>query len=120
MKCADHDPLHPLDPKLPAARAAELARFNEDYDGLIYEAHSTDSQLAKALWQLVENHFAILKVGPALTFALREGIYALTAIEEALIVGQQTVALSQVREVLEAMLANPKYWQKFYQGGSRA
>ena len=34
-----------------------------------------------ALAEMVEDHFAILKVGPQLTFAFREAIFALTAIE---------------------------------------
>jgi D-tagatose-1,6-bisphosphate aldolase subunit GatZ/KbaZ len=72
-------------------RAADLARYIEGFDGLLYEAHSTDYQLARALRQLVEDHFAILKVGPALTFALREGIYALACIEEELLAGNQLV-----------------------------
>ncbi|MCZ5855981.1 class II D-tagatose-bisphosphate aldolase, non-catalytic subunit, partial [Escherichia coli] len=37
----------------------------------IVEAHSTDYQTPQSLRQLVIDHFAILKVGPALTFALR-------------------------------------------------
>jgi D-tagatose-1,6-bisphosphate aldolase subunit GatZ/KbaZ len=102
-------------------RAADLARFIEGFDGLLYEAHSTDYQLAKALRQLVEDHFAILKVGPALTFALREGIYALACIEEELLASNHDAEPSQARERLdEAMLANPVYWQKYYQGDAQA
>jgi D-tagatose-1,6-bisphosphate aldolase subunit GatZ/KbaZ len=101
-------------------QAADLARFIEGYDGLIYEAHSTDYQLAEALQQLVEDHFAILKVGPALTFALREGIYALAHIEEELLAGKRDAKPSRMRSVLdEAMLANPTYWQKYYQGDAQ-
>ena len=48
---------------------------------LVYEAHSTDYQTRAALRALVEDHFAVLKVGPALTFALREALFALAAIE---------------------------------------
>lgn len=103
------------------ARAADLARFIEGYDGLIYEAHSTDYQLAEALRQLVEDHFAILKVGPVLTFSFREGVFALAAIEEELLAGRQDVEPSRVREVLDkTMLANPIYWQKYYQGDDQA
>lgn len=102
-------------------QAADLARFIEGYEGLVYEAHSTDYQPAAALRQMVEDHFAILKVGPALTFALREGIFALACIEEELLAGKRYVEPSRVREALEeAMLANPIYWQKYYQGDARA
>lgn len=102
------------------AKAAGLARFIEGAAGLVYEAHSTDYQLARSLRQMVEDHFAILKVGPALTYALREGIFALAAIEEELLAGQRNVEPSRVREALdEAMLANPIYWRKYYQGDDR-
>lgn len=103
------------------AQAAGLARFIEGRDGLVYEAHSTDYQSVKALRQLVEDHFAILKVGPALTFALREGIYGLASIEEELLAGKRATEASRVPEALEeAMLANPSFWQKYYQGDARA
>lgn len=52
---------------------------------MVYEAHSTDYQTRTAYWELVRDHFAILKVGPALTFALREAIFALAQIEQELI-----------------------------------
>lgn len=52
---------------------------------MVYEAHSTDYQTQAAYRELVRDHFAILKVGPALTFALREAIFALAQIEQELI-----------------------------------
>lgn len=64
--------------------AQTLSRFIEAQPGLVYEAHSTDYQSREALRALVEDHFAILKVGPALTFAFREAVFALAAIEEVL------------------------------------
>ncbi len=107
------DTLFEYDPQ----RAAELSRFIKQYDHLVYEAHSTDYQAAASLKKLVEDHFAILKVGPALTFAFREGVFALAAIEEELLAKRQGAEMSRVRETLEgAMLANPVYWQKYYQG----
>ena len=53
----------------------------EECDGLIFEAHSTDYQTPSALAALVRDHFAILKVGPGVTFALREALWALDAIK---------------------------------------
>jgi D-tagatose-1,6-bisphosphate aldolase subunit GatZ/KbaZ len=53
-------------------KAVALSKMVETYDTLVFEAHSTDYQTPQALRQLVNDHFAILKVGPALTFALRE------------------------------------------------
>jgi D-tagatose-1,6-bisphosphate aldolase subunit GatZ/KbaZ len=96
--------------------AAALARFIETFPGLVYEAHSTDYQNRTALQALVEDHFRILKVGPGLTFAFREAVFALAEMEEALIEDEP----SHIREVLEsAMLENPVYWQKHYAGTSQ-
>lgn len=84
---------------------------------LVYEAHSTDYQTVEALTEMVEDHFAILKVGPALTFAYREAVFALSAIERESFGAQKGLQLSQVRESLDAaMLRNPVYWRPYYQG----
>ncbi len=47
-----------------SAKARALSRMIEGYEGLIFEAHSTDYQTPAALAALVRDHFAILKVGP--------------------------------------------------------
>jgi D-tagatose-1,6-bisphosphate aldolase subunit GatZ/KbaZ len=52
--------------------AAALASRTPDRPPLVYEAHSTDYQAEVALGRMVRDHFAVLKVGPGLTFALRE------------------------------------------------
>jgi D-tagatose-1,6-bisphosphate aldolase subunit GatZ/KbaZ len=94
--------------------AAELSQLIEQTPGIVYEAHSTDYQTRLALSQMVEDHFAILKVGPALTFAFREAVFALEAIEQILFEDAQC---SHIREALEqAMLANPAFWNKHYRG----
>jgi D-tagatose-1,6-bisphosphate aldolase subunit GatZ/KbaZ len=83
----------------------------------VYEAHSTDYQAPLALREMVQDHFAILKVGPWLTFSFREAVFALAAIEEEWLSSRKDVSLSGVREVLErAMLANPVYWNGYYRG----
>lgn len=98
----------------PAAK--ELAAFIETVPGLVYEAHSTDYQCPSALKNLVQDHFAILKVGPGLTFALREAVFALAEIENQLCDGP-----SDIRAVVEAaMLAKPAHWEKHYSGDARA
>ena len=85
--------------------------------GIVYEAHSTDYQSPKSLQQMVEDHFAILKVGPWLTFAYREAVLALAAIERELLKTSSGIRQSQVREALEqAMLSNPVYWRSYYRG----
>ncbi len=89
----------------------------EDYDALVFEAHSTDYQTPQAR-HLVKDHFAILKVGPALTFALREALFSLAAIEEELLPAK---ACSGLRQVLEnVMLDRPEYWQNHYHGDGHA
>lgn len=81
---------------------------------MVFEAHSTDYQTPQAYQQLVRDHFAILKVGPALTFALREALFSLAAIESELVTAS---ACSRLRDVLEqTMLEQPGYWQSHYQG----
>jgi len=83
---------------------------------LVYEAHSTDYQLCSSLKQLVEDHFAILKVGPELTFAFREAVFALAGIEHEMLRAKAARA-SNVPEALEAaMLRNPSYWRDYYHG----
>ena len=84
---------------------------------LVYEAHSTDYQAPAALSEMVEGHFAILKVGPWLTFAYREAILALSAIEREMLGHERQVKSSQVRETLEfEMMRNPAYWRSYYRG----
>jgi D-tagatose-1,6-bisphosphate aldolase subunit GatZ/KbaZ len=79
---------------------------------LVYEAHSTDYQTRQAYHALVRDHYAILKVGPALTFALREAIFALAQMENELISPEKR---SRVLDVIdEVMLNEPGYWKKYY------
>ncbi|AZI86043.1 tagatose-bisphosphate aldolase subunit GatZ [Kosakonia sp. CCTCC M2018092] len=79
---------------------------------MVYEAHSTDYQSRHAYRALVRDHFAILKVGPALTFAMREAIFALAQMENELIAPESR---SRVLEVIdEVMLNEPDYWKKYY------
>jgi D-tagatose-1,6-bisphosphate aldolase subunit GatZ/KbaZ len=81
----------------------------------VYEAHSTDYQTPAGLERTVQDHFAILKVGPWLTFAYREAIFALAAIESEM--PEHKRSASQVREALEArMLEDPAHWRPYYHG----
>jgi D-tagatose-1,6-bisphosphate aldolase subunit GatZ/KbaZ len=81
-------------------------------DQLVFEAHSTDYQASSALAALVRDHFAILKVGPALTFALREALWALDAIEHEWI--RPSFASNFRAIVLARMKAQPRHWQNYY------
>ncbi|EKH2094812.1 tagatose-bisphosphate aldolase subunit KbaZ [Salmonella enterica] len=99
-------------------KAITLSKMVEAYDTLVFEAHSTDYQTPQSLRQLVKDHFAILKVGPALTFALREALFSLAAIEEELLPAKTS---SGLRHVLESvMLDRPEYWQSHYHGDGHA
>ncbi len=80
---------------------------------MVFEAHSTDYQRTDALTDLVRDHWAVLKVGPGLTFALREGLFALAAIEDQLV----PEGRSHLLEVIErVMLADPSTWERYYEG----
>jgi D-tagatose-1,6-bisphosphate aldolase subunit GatZ/KbaZ len=94
-------------------KAAALARFVEG-EQFVYEAHSTDYQTRNALRQMVEDHFAILKVGPALTFAYREAVFALAMMENELFPGNERSNLISTLDI--TMRENPRYWQKHYHG----
>lgn len=95
-------------------KATELSAFQKAQSKLVFEAHSTDYQRADLLAKLVEDGFAILKVGPGLTFALREALYALELIEHELI---EVSARSNLREVVESeMLNHPQDWVNYYGG----
>ncbi len=104
-----------------AEKTGNLSQFVEDHWQGIYEAHSTDYQSPAALREMVRDHFAILKVGPWLTFAFREAVFALAAIEEEWLGDNAGTTFSQVREALEAaMLANPEHWKSYYRGDEAA
>ncbi|MCW0367302.1 D-tagatose-1,6-bisphosphate aldolase subunit KbaZ [Xanthomonas sacchari] len=110
----DHSSVHDYDP----AAAAALADFLEQQPRIVFEAHSTDYQREDALHALVRDHFAILKVGPAATFAYREALCALAAIEAELLPAAQCSQLPQVLDA--AMQAQPGYWQSYYPGDAAA
>ena len=95
------------------SKAVELCAAIKDYDNIVFVGHSTDYQTKIKLRELVEDGIAILKVGPGLTFSMREALFALAYAEKELL-GDKG---SNFMEVLDqAMLANPKYWQKHYVG----
>ncbi|MGJ6967343.1 D-tagatose-bisphosphate aldolase, class II, non-catalytic subunit [Streptosporangium sp. G11] len=95
-------------------RTAELGAVLDEEPTMAFEAHSTDYQLAGALTALVEDHWAVLKVGPGLTFALREALFALAAIEDELVPAGERSRLPEVVE--QRMLAEPGLWEGYYPG----
>lgn len=99
--------------------AKDLSQNILEYDRLVYEAHSTDYQTEDMLAKLVEGHFCILKVGPWLTFAYREALSSLEAMEIE-IMGARNENLSRLGETLEkAMMDEPKYWKPYYPGNEQ-
>jgi D-tagatose-1,6-bisphosphate aldolase subunit GatZ/KbaZ len=84
------------------------------HEAIVFEAHSTDYQLPNAYAELVKDGFAILKVGPALTFAMREALCALEDIESQLIAGNQRSFLT--RAIEKTMLREPANWKPYYGG----
>lgn len=100
-------------------RAKELTEAIKKHPNIVFEGHSTDYQTAKALKEMVEDGIAILKVGPALTFALREAFFALSSIEKELFYDTPGLCSNFVEVVERAMLDNPKHWEKYYQGEER-
>jgi D-tagatose-bisphosphate aldolase class II non-catalytic subunit len=83
-------------------------------DGLCFEAHSTDYQAAAVFPALARRHFAVLKVGPALTYAYRQAIYALDAIAGWIVPDASRVTVANVMESL--MLEAPQHWVRHYAG----
>ncbi|SAK55230.1 tagatose-6-phosphate kinase [Caballeronia pedi] len=100
-----------------ASSAGALSQILDDLPGMVFEAHSTDYQRPEALSALVRDGFAILKVGPGATFALREALYALADIEDELVAAG---ARSNLRAVVErVMLEKPINWEKYYHGSDQ-
>jgi D-tagatose-1,6-bisphosphate aldolase subunit GatZ/KbaZ len=95
-------------------RARELSAALSGLPGLVYEAHSTDYQPEDSLARLVRDGFAVLKVGPALTFALREALYGLDQVAQVLSPGWSEHTL--MAEMEREMTSNPGYWTSYYGG----
>ena len=93
-------------------KAQALKAFIQEVPNIAYEAHSSDYQNDQAYIALIKDHFAILKVGPQLTLALREALFALSYIEDELVPLEQRSFLREVCE--QEMLEAPKNWQRFY------
>ena len=99
------------------AGATALCGAAREIPGIVLEGHSTDYQTTHHLRQLVEDGVGILKVGPALTFALRECLFSLELIEQELMTDESPERLSNLSACLEeAMLAYPAHWSGYYSG----
>ncbi|MGH8026554.1 MAG: D-tagatose-bisphosphate aldolase, class II, non-catalytic subunit [Pseudoxanthomonas sp.] len=109
----DHSDVHRYDPQA----AAALSAFIETQPRIVFEAHSTDYQTEASLHALVRDHFAVLKVGPAATYAFREALFALAAIERELLPPERC---SDLVEALDrCMVEHPAAWRNHYHGDER-
>ena len=97
--------------------AALLCNKLKEFEGIVFEGHSTDYQTKELLSQMVEDGIAILKVGPALTFGLREALFSLARIEEELI--EEDKRSDFINEMDRIMVENPGNWKKYYHGTPR-
>ncbi|MBL1418998.1 MAG: D-tagatose-bisphosphate aldolase, class II, non-catalytic subunit [Alphaproteobacteria bacterium] len=98
------------------AGSQQLTDWRIKTSSILFEAHSTDYQTSEALAGLVDGGFAILKVGPGLTFALREAYYGLDLIAGIICDGYEAGRLPAKME--QIMLKQPQYWQDYYHGSA--
>eukprot|EP01037_Dinobryon_pediforme_P014611 gene14611-14735_t len=96
-----------------AQKAAALSASVKTMPNVVFEAHSTDYQPESALAALVASHFAILKVGPELTFGYREAIFAMVAIARYL--GFDSSVIDVISRQMDA---NPKDWRAYIAEGA--
>ena len=98
-------------------KATALIEALKRHPGIVFEGHSTDYQTKWKLSEMVRDGIAILKVGPALTFALREGLFALAMMERELLPQHPELTVSNYIETMDAvMLENDGSWRKYYHG----
>lgn len=97
--------------------ATELCAALKEFPEVCFEGHSTDYQSKECLKAMVEDGIAILKVGPALTYGLREALFSMCLMENELVPAEER---SNFIDVLEkVMLENPGNWQKHYHGDDK-
>ena len=97
--------------------ATELCAALKEFPEVCFEGHSTDYQSPACLKAMVDDGIAILKVGPALTYGLREALFSMSLMENELVPAEER---SNFIDVLEkVMLENPGNWQKHYHGDEK-
>ena len=105
-----HTAIHRFEPD----KATDLSAAVIAIENMTFEAHSTDYQPTEALAELVKQHFFFLKVGPELTFRMREAAFALASIEEHLLPENKRSNL--VAQINQAMQKNSEHWTPYYRG----
>ncbi|MCC7321352.1 MAG: class II D-tagatose-bisphosphate aldolase, non-catalytic subunit [Rubellimicrobium sp.] len=97
---------------LPRDRDPGLAAAITHAPGICLEAHSTDYQHPDAYPHLARMGFAFQKVGPALTFAWRQALYALDGLRPVAGWGEAVVLPAMER----LMQGDPGFWAGHYHG----
>ena len=97
--------------------ATELCAALREYPEVCFEGHSTDYQSAECLKKMVEDGIDILKVGPALTYGLREALFAMSLMEEELVPDYKRANFILTLE--KVMMEQPGNWQKHYHGDEK-
>jgi D-tagatose-bisphosphate aldolase class II non-catalytic subunit len=98
---------------LPIDRDPGLRAAIAHVPGVCLEAHSTDYQHPEAFVRLAELGFAFQKVGPALTFAFRQAIYALDQLR---MLAGWSGSMAVMGAMEQVMCADPGNWQGHYHG----
>lgn len=105
--------VHEYDP----VAAADLVAERKKHPNLRFESHSSDYQTPACLYHMARDGVGILKVGPETTFMLREGLFALSIIEDALAPSYGFTPSRFIDVLEETMLtAKPNNWEKYYHG----
>ncbi len=107
--------IHRYDPRrsLPLARAFRGGPW-------LFEVPFTDYQSPASLREMVEDGFGILQVGPWLTYAWREAVFALEDLVRDMTRLEGEPGPVQVREVLDqAMRRDPARWKDHHRGTPR-
>lgn len=104
-----HTAVHRFEP----SQVTDLSNAMLTVPDLCFEAHSTDYQPTIALEELVANHFFFLKVGPELTFRMREAAFALASLEQLLPVHD----VSNLIPVIDKTMSDDRAdWEQYYSG----
>lgn len=99
-------------------KAHDLCRALTKYPELVFEGHSTDYQRARLLREMAEDGIGILKVGPALTFSLREALFSLHKIEKELL-AEEGKSSDFINQLEQTMLEKAENWKKHYRGNEQ-
>lgn len=94
--------------------AGALCSKLKEYPEIVLEGHSTDYQSPKCLREMNEDGIAILKVGPALTFGLREALFSLSMMEKEILPKGKRADFIKVLD--QVMLDSPQNWEHHYHG----